>query len=112
MRSAAVGHQCVGLQFSGLAATPRSVTAFGAPLRNGMPLVSYYLIAVNAAVFVMQLALARPGASPGAVAARRCGGRGHRPSIHPIIQKIEKRSEGKRGDVFYPAPYLAEGLLL
>lgn len=31
-------------------------------------------------------------------------------SIHPIVQKIEKRSEGKRGDVFYPAPYLAEGL--
>lgn len=27
-------------------------------------------------------------------------------SIHPIIQRIEKRSEGKRGDVFYPAPYL------
>lgn len=31
-------------------------------------------------------------------------------SIHPIVQKIEKRSEGKRGDVFYPSPYLAEGL--
>lgn len=27
-------------------------------------------------------------------------------SIHPIIQRIEKRSEGKRGDIFYPAPYL------
>lgn len=32
-------------------------------------------------------------------------------SIHPIIQKIEKRSEGKRGDVFYPAPYLSDGAL-
>lgn len=31
-------------------------------------------------------------------------------SIHPIVQKIEKRSEGKRGDVFYPSPYLETGL--
>lgn len=31
-------------------------------------------------------------------------------SIHPIVQKIEKRSEGKRGDVFYPAPFLEKGL--
>lgn len=57
MRSAAVGHQCVDCVQAGLAATPRPVTAFGAPLRNGLPLVSYSLIAVNAAVFVMQLAL-------------------------------------------------------
>lgn len=32
-------------------------------------------------------------------------------SIHPIVQKIEKRSEGKRGDIFYPAPYIDEGAL-
>ena len=32
-------------------------------------------------------------------------------SIHPIIQKIEDRVEGKRGKVYYPAPYLEEGAL-
>ena len=32
-------------------------------------------------------------------------------SIHPIVQKIEKRSEKNRGDVFYPAPYMNEGAL-
>ena len=29
-------------------------------------------------------------------------------SIHPIVQKIEKRSEKKRGDIFYPAPNLSD----
>src|SRR5690606_7770575 len=28
-------------------------------------------------------------------------------SIHPITQKIEERTEGKRGKVYYPAPYLS-----
>lgn len=28
-------------------------------------------------------------------------------SIHPIIQRIEERTEGKRGKVYYPAPYLS-----
>src|SRR5699024_9811319 len=28
-------------------------------------------------------------------------------SIHPIITKIEERLEGKRGKVYYPAPYLS-----
>ena len=32
-------------------------------------------------------------------------------SIHPIIQKIEDRVEGRRGKVYYPAPYLEEGAL-
>lgn len=32
-------------------------------------------------------------------------------SIHPIIQKIEDRVEGKRGKVYYPAPYLEDGAL-
>ena len=32
-------------------------------------------------------------------------------SIHPVVQKIEKRSEKNRGDVFYPAPYMDEGAL-
>ncbi|WP_413376213.1 class 1b ribonucleoside-diphosphate reductase subunit alpha [Alkalihalobacillus sp. 1P02AB] len=27
-------------------------------------------------------------------------------SIHPITQRIEERTEGKRGKVYYPAPYL------
>nr|WP_226035829.1 class 1b ribonucleoside-diphosphate reductase subunit alpha [Aquibacillus saliphilus] len=29
-------------------------------------------------------------------------------SIHPIIEKIEERLEGKTGKVYYPAPYLSE----
>ena len=29
-------------------------------------------------------------------------------SIHPIIQRIEERTEGKRGKVYYPAPYLSD----
>jgi ribonucleoside-diphosphate reductase alpha chain len=29
-------------------------------------------------------------------------------SIHPLIQKIEERQEGKTGKVYYPAPYLSD----
>lgn len=29
-------------------------------------------------------------------------------SIHPITQRIEERTEGKRGKVYYPAPYLSD----
>jgi ribonucleoside-diphosphate reductase alpha chain len=29
-------------------------------------------------------------------------------SIHPIVQRIEERTEGKRGKVYYPAPYLSD----
>lgn len=29
-------------------------------------------------------------------------------SIHPITQRIEERLEGKRGKVYYPAPYLSD----
>jgi len=29
-------------------------------------------------------------------------------SIHPITQRIEERVEGKRGKVYYPAPYLSD----
>lgn len=29
-------------------------------------------------------------------------------SIHPITQRIEERIEGKRGKVYYPAPYLSD----
>src|SRR5690606_18304272 len=29
-------------------------------------------------------------------------------SLHPITQRIEERTEGKRGKVYYPAPYLSD----
>ncbi len=29
-------------------------------------------------------------------------------SIHPITSRIEERTEGKRGKVYYPAPYLSD----
>jgi ribonucleoside-diphosphate reductase alpha chain len=29
-------------------------------------------------------------------------------SIHPITQRIEERTEGKRGKVYYPVPYLSD----
>lgn len=29
-------------------------------------------------------------------------------SLHPLIQKIEERTEGARGKVYYPAPYLSQ----
>ena len=32
-------------------------------------------------------------------------------SIHPITSKIEERTEGKRGKVYYPAPYLSDETL-
>lgn len=32
-------------------------------------------------------------------------------SLHPITQRIEERTEGKRGKVYYPAPYLSDETL-
>lgn len=32
-------------------------------------------------------------------------------SIHPITQRIEERTEGKRGKVYYPAPFLSDETL-
>jgi ribonucleoside-diphosphate reductase alpha chain len=32
-------------------------------------------------------------------------------SIHPITQRIEERTEGKRGKVYYPVPYLSDSTL-
>jgi len=29
-------------------------------------------------------------------------------SLHPITQRVEERTEGKRGKVYYPAPYLSD----
>ena len=61
MRSAAVGHQCVDCVQAGIVATPtgfpRRSTTFGNAQRAGVPVVTDSLIAVNVAVFVMQMAL-------------------------------------------------------
>lgn len=56
MRSAAVGHQCVDCVQAGVVAAPRQVR-FGAGTSTGVPVVSYALIAVNVAVFVLQMAM-------------------------------------------------------
>lgn len=56
MRSAAVGHQCVDCVQSGAAAVAQPRSRFGVPQRSGVPVVSYTLIAVNVAVYVIQTA--------------------------------------------------------
>ena len=56
MRSAAVGHQCVDCVQAAAYAVPPVRTAAGGILRQGMPVVTYALIAVNVAVFVLQIA--------------------------------------------------------
>jgi len=54
MRSAAVGHQCVDCVQAAAYTVPPARTAAGGILRQGVPVVSYALIAANVAVFVMQ----------------------------------------------------------
>lgn len=56
MRSAAVGHQCVDCVQAAAYSVPPARTAAGGILRQGMPVVTYALIAANVAVFVMQMA--------------------------------------------------------
>lgn len=56
LRTAAVGHQCVDCVQAAAASTPPIRTAAGGILRQGMPIISFSLIAVNVAVFVMQVA--------------------------------------------------------
>lgn len=56
MRSAAVGHQCVDCVAAAGALVPEQRTGTWAPQRTGTPVVSYTLIAVNVAVFVLQIA--------------------------------------------------------
>lgn len=54
MRSAAVGHQCVDCVNQGARTMPEPRTAFGG--RIARPVVTYVLIAVNVAMFVLQTA--------------------------------------------------------
>jgi membrane associated rhomboid family serine protease len=56
MRSAAVGHQCVECVNEGARNVPQATTAFGAREAN-VPLVTYALIAINVAMFVVQTIL-------------------------------------------------------
>lgn len=55
MRAAAVGHQCVECVRAGARTTRPPRTRFGGRHRSGSPAVTYALIAVNVAAFVMQL---------------------------------------------------------
>jgi membrane associated rhomboid family serine protease len=61
MRSAAVGHQCVDCVQAAASSVPPVRTAAGAVLKGGPPVVTYGLIAVNVAVFLLQIAV--PGIS-------------------------------------------------
>lgn len=56
MRSASVGHQCVDCVQAAAALTPQPRTRAGSVQGTGTPVVTYTLIAVNVAVFVMQIA--------------------------------------------------------
>ncbi len=54
MRSAAVGHQCLDCVQAAAASVPAPKTAFGGVVRTGTPVVTYALIAINVAAFVVQ----------------------------------------------------------
>jgi membrane associated rhomboid family serine protease len=54
MRSAAVGHQCVDCVQAAAQNAPTAVTVSGGVRRAGAPVLTYALIAVNVAVFVLQ----------------------------------------------------------
>jgi membrane associated rhomboid family serine protease len=56
MRGAAVGQQCVDCVQAAVAAVPPVRTSAGGLLRDGAPVVTYALMAVNIAVFVLQMA--------------------------------------------------------
>ncbi|OBF80103.1 rhomboid family intramembrane serine protease [Mycobacterium sp. 852002-51163_SCH5372311] len=57
MRSAAVGHQCVECVRAGAKTIRQPRTQFGGRERAGTPVLTYALIAVNVAVFILQLSL-------------------------------------------------------
>jgi len=56
MRSAPVGHQCVDCIDAAARSVRQPRTAFGGVRRSATPLVTYVLIAVNVAMFVLQTA--------------------------------------------------------
>lgn len=56
MRSAAVGHQCVECVRAGAKTVRSPRTQFGGRERSGVPVVTYVLIGVNVAVFILQRA--------------------------------------------------------
>jgi membrane associated rhomboid family serine protease len=57
MRSAAVGHQCVECVRAGAKTIRQPHTRFGGRERPGAPVLTYTLIAINVAVFILQLSL-------------------------------------------------------
>ena len=56
LRNAAVGQQCLDCVQAGVQSMPQATTVAGATIRTGLPIVSYGLIAVNVAVFLLQIA--------------------------------------------------------
>ena len=56
MRSAAVGHQCVDCVAAAAQVVPRARTRFGGVQRSGAPVVTYALIAINVAMFILDMA--------------------------------------------------------
>jgi membrane associated rhomboid family serine protease len=56
MRSAAVGQQCVDCVQAAASSVPPARTAAGGLLREGAPLVTYALMAINIAVYILQIA--------------------------------------------------------
>jgi membrane associated rhomboid family serine protease len=59
MRSAAVGQQCVDCVQAAARSVPPVRTSAGGLLREGAPLVTYALMAVNIAVYILQMAIPR-----------------------------------------------------
>jgi membrane associated rhomboid family serine protease len=59
LRPASVGHQCVDCVAVAAQSIPQVRTPVGGVLRAGTPIVSYTLIAVNVALFVLQQAIPR-----------------------------------------------------
>ena len=84
LRPASVGHQCLDCVQAAAQSIPQVRTPAGGVLRTGTPIVSYTLIAVNVALFVLQQAsprlLGRMALIPFAVAGGDSIAWGHRPS--------------------------------
>jgi membrane associated rhomboid family serine protease len=59
LRSAAVGQQCVDCVQAAAGSVPPARTAAGGLLRDGAPVVTYALMAVNIAVYILQMAIPR-----------------------------------------------------